>query len=129
MKIRKLFAALLALCCMVSMFSVAAAEETLTIGVIGPMTGGAAVYGNAVANGARIAAEEINALGGVQIVLDVQDDEHDPENFSQKVLVHRFGGLRSQKRSQYAGSRHDADNPKIDVPLLKMHRYGSACGE
>ena len=36
MKIRKLFAAVLALCCMVSMFSVASAEETLTIGVIGP---------------------------------------------------------------------------------------------
>ena len=79
MKIRKLFAAVLALCCMVSMFSVASAEETITIGVIGPMTGGAAVYGTAVANGAKIAADEINAKGGVQIVLDVQDDEHDPE--------------------------------------------------
>ena len=29
MKIRKLFAALLALCCMVSMFSVASAEDVL----------------------------------------------------------------------------------------------------
>ena len=79
MKIRKLFAAVLALCCMVSMFSVASAEETLKVGVIGPMTGAAAVYGTAVANGAQIAADEINKLGGVQIVLDVQDDEHDPE--------------------------------------------------
>ena len=79
MKIRKLFAALLALCCMVSMFSVASAEDALKIAVIGPMTGGAAVYGNAVANGAKIAAEEINAKGGMQIVLDIQDDEHDPE--------------------------------------------------
>ena len=79
MKIRKLFAAVLALCCMVSMFSVASAEEVIKIGVIGPMTGGAAVYGNAVANGAKIAADEINALGGIQIVLDIQDDEHDPE--------------------------------------------------
>ncbi len=79
MKIRKLFAALLALCCMVSMFSVASAEDAIKIGVIGPLTGGAAVYGNAVANGAKIAAEEINAKGGVQIVLDIQDDEGDPE--------------------------------------------------
>ena len=79
MKIRKLFAAVLALCCMVSMFSVASAEEALKIAVIGPMTGGAAVYGTAVANGAKIAAEEINAKGGMQIILDVQDDEHDPE--------------------------------------------------
>ena len=79
MKIRKLFAAVLALCCMVSVFSVASAEEALKIAVIGPMTGGAAVYGTAVANGAKIAAEEINAKGGMQIILDVQDDEHDPE--------------------------------------------------
>ncbi|MBQ7139027.1 MAG: ABC transporter substrate-binding protein [Clostridia bacterium] len=79
MKIRKLFAAVLALCCMVSMFSVASAEEALKIAVIGPMTGGAAVYGTAVANGAKIAADEINAKGGMQIILDVQDDEHDPE--------------------------------------------------
>ena len=79
MKIRKLFAAVLALCCMVSMFSVASAEEALKIAVIGPMTGGAAVYGTAVANGAKIAVEEINAKGGMQIILDVQDDEHDPE--------------------------------------------------
>ncbi len=79
MKTRKLFAALLALCCMVSMFSVASAEDAIKIGVIGPMTGGAAVYGNAVANGAKIAAAEINAKGGMQVVLDIQDDEHDPE--------------------------------------------------
>ncbi len=79
MKIRKLFAALLALCCMVSMFSVASAEDAIKIGVIGPMTGGAAVYGTAVAYGAQVAAAEINAKGGMQIVLDIQDDEHDPE--------------------------------------------------
>ena len=79
MKIRKLFAAVLALCCMVSMFSFASAEEAIKIGVIGPITGGAAVYGNAVANGAKIAADEINAKGGMQIILDVQDDESDPE--------------------------------------------------
>ena len=79
MKFRKLFAAVLALCCMMSMFSFASAEETIKIGVIGPMSGGAAVYGKAVANGAQIAVNEINALGGMQIILDTQDDEHDPE--------------------------------------------------
>ena len=79
MKIRKLFAALLALCCMVSMFSVAAAEDALKIAVIGPMPGGAAAYGVAVANGAKIAVEEINAKGGMQVILDIQDDEADPE--------------------------------------------------
>ena len=53
---------------------------TLNLGVIGPMTGAAALYGNAVKNGAEIAVEEINAIDpAFQISLDVQDDVHDPE--------------------------------------------------
>ena len=79
MKLRKLSALVLALCMMLSVVSVANAEDTIKIGVIGPMTGGAAVYGIAVANGATIAANEINALGGLQIILNIQDDEADPE--------------------------------------------------
>lgn len=53
--------------------------EVLKIGGIGPLTGAAAQYGNAVKNGAEIAVEEINALGGLQIELNFQDDEGDPE--------------------------------------------------
>ena len=80
MKVRKLFAAVLALCLAACMIPAASAETVIKIGVIGPMTGGAAVYGNAVANGAQIAVNEINANGGeIKLVLDVQDDEHDPE--------------------------------------------------
>lgn len=53
---------------------------TLKLGVIGPLTGPAALYGNAVDNGTAIAVEEINALGsGFQIELNSQDDEHDAE--------------------------------------------------
>lgn len=55
---------------------------TLVIGGIGPITGAAAVYGNAVKNGAQLAVNEINANGGVngmQLELNFQDDEHDPE--------------------------------------------------
>ena len=40
------------------------ASGTFNVGVIGPLTGGAAIYGTAVANAAQIAVEEINALGG-----------------------------------------------------------------
>ena len=47
------------------------------IGGIGPTTGSAATYGNAVKNGAQIAVDEINALGGVQFELNFQDDEND----------------------------------------------------
>ena len=52
------------------------------IGGSGPLTGGAASYGNSVKNGAAIAIDEINAAGGVKagkdtykLVLDFQDDE------------------------------------------------------
>ncbi|MBP5471263.1 MAG: ABC transporter substrate-binding protein, partial [Lachnospiraceae bacterium] len=49
---------------------------TLKLGVIGPLTGGAAIYGNAVANGAKIAVDEINAEAtGFTIELQAQDDE------------------------------------------------------
>ncbi len=56
------------------------AETTaFKIGGTGPLTGGAAIYGNAVKNGAQIAVDEINAMGGIQFELSMQDDENDPE--------------------------------------------------
>ncbi len=78
---KKFFSLMLALTMVLTMASFATAEEsaTLHVGVIGPMTGAAAVYGLAVARGATIAADEINAAGGIQIVLDIQDDENDAE--------------------------------------------------
>lgn len=57
-------------------------SDTLVIGGIGPLTGGAAVYGNAVKNGVQLAVNEINAAGGVngmKLELNFQDDEHDAE--------------------------------------------------
>ncbi|HKL99269.1 MAG TPA: ABC transporter substrate-binding protein [Mobilitalea sp.] len=52
------------------------------IGGIGPVTGGAAVYGQHVKNGAELAVKEINDAGGIngtQIAFKFEDDEHDPE--------------------------------------------------
>lgn len=49
------------------------------IGGTGPLTGDAAIYGNAVKNGAQLAVDEINAEGGVQFDLKMEDDENDPE--------------------------------------------------
>ncbi len=62
--------------------STATGEETYKIGGIGPTTGGAAIYGVAVKNGAQMAIDEINAAGGIngyQIEYNFQDDEHDAE--------------------------------------------------
>ena len=52
----------------------------IKIGSIGPITGGAAIYGQAVKNAAEIAVEEINAKGeDIQFELKFEDDENDAE--------------------------------------------------
>ncbi|MFR0902508.1 MAG: ABC transporter substrate-binding protein, partial [Anaerovoracaceae bacterium] len=52
------------------------------IGGIGPTTGTAATYGEAVKNGAELAVKEINDAGGINgvpIRFEWQDDESDAE--------------------------------------------------
>ena len=54
----------------------------IKIGGIGPVTGGAAVYGLAVQHGAELAVKEINEAGGINgmtVEFNFQDDEHDTE--------------------------------------------------
>lgn len=75
-------AAAVAVSALAAPVSVQAAEETFKIGSIGPMTGSAAVYGNAVMNSIQIAVDEINEAGGVngyQLEFNPQDDENDAE--------------------------------------------------
>jgi len=55
-------------------------EGVYVIGLSGPLTGGAAVYGTAVKNAAQMAVDEINAAGGLngaQFKLIALDDQHD----------------------------------------------------
>ena len=57
-----------------------AAGGTFKLGGIGPLTGEAAIYGTAAMNGAQIAVDEINALGGdIQLSFKAEDDVHDAE--------------------------------------------------
>ena len=57
-----------------------AASDAFKLGGVGPLTGGAAIYGNAAKNGAAIAVDEINALNGdIKFELNYQDDAHDAE--------------------------------------------------
>ncbi|WP_442955378.1 ABC transporter substrate-binding protein [Parablautia sp. Marseille-Q6255] len=56
--------------------------ETFKIGSIGPMTGAAATYGNAVMNAIQLAVDEVNEAGGVNgamLEFNPQDDENDAE--------------------------------------------------
>ncbi len=82
---KKLIALVLALLMIVSCVAVFSAcgkdKGTIKIGLSGPLTGDAAVYGKAVANAAQMAVDEINAAGGlngIQLELKAMDDQHDP---------------------------------------------------
>lgn len=60
--------------------SYTANNKEYIIGLSGPLTGAAAIYGNGVKNGAQLAVDEINAAGGlngVKFKLETTDDMHD----------------------------------------------------
>ena len=57
-----------------------ASGTAFKVGGTAPLTGTAAIYGNAVKNGAELAAEEINAEGGdIQFDVVFEDDENNTE--------------------------------------------------
>lgn len=67
------------------------------IGVSGPLTGAAAVYGNAVKNSAQMAIDEINAAGGlngVKFKLIATDDTHDATKVSANYSTMLEGGMQ-----------------------------------
>ncbi len=85
-KILSLALALVMLVCAISLTSCngadhpAADNEKIKIGLTGPLTGGASIYGIAVKNAAQLAVNEINAAGGldgIQFELVMYDDKHD----------------------------------------------------
>lgn len=58
-----------------------APDNTIKIGMTGPLTGGASKYGIAVKNSAQLAVDEINAQGGLNgymFSFTMLDDKHDP---------------------------------------------------
>ncbi len=108
---KKLLAMLLAICMMATLFAACGGNETtestpaaggnagaIKIGLSGPLTGGAAVYGTAVEAGMEIAIEEINAKGGLQFELLSQDDEHDAEK-----AVNAYNTLKDDGMQIFAG--------------------------
>src|SRR4051812_39194531 len=70
-----------------------ASAQTIKIGVIEPLTGPFAASGNYVTNGAKIAADEINAKGGVlgqKIELVIEDNKSNPTEaaaVAEKLIV------------------------------------------
>ena len=106
---KKVFALVLAAMMVVAMFAgcgSSAGNEadagTIKIGMSGPLTGGAAVYGTAVEAGMKIAVEEINAAAGedgLKIAFNAQDDEHDAEK-----AVNAYNTLKDDGMQFFAGA-------------------------
>ena len=105
---KKFVTMLLAALLVVSMFAgcgsskPAADPSTIKIGMTGPLTGGAAVYGAAVEAGMKIAVEEINAAAGengLKIAFQSQDDEHDGEK-----ALNAYNNLKDWGMQFFAGA-------------------------
>ena len=105
MKFAKIIALVLSLTLCLGLFagcSDAGAKYTennaeFVIGVSGPLTGGAAMYGIAVKNAAEMAVDEINAAGGlngIKFKLVATDDMHDATKVSTNYSSMFEGGMQ-----------------------------------
>ena len=104
---KKILALVLALVMVAGMFTACGGKndadpKVLKIGMSGPLTGGAAVYGTAVEAGMKIAVEEINAAAGedgLKIEFNSQDDEHDSEK-----ALNAYNTLKDWGMQVFAGA-------------------------
>lgn len=102
----------------------ALSDEPVRIGVSGPFTGGAAFMGISMRDGARLAAAEINARGGVlgrPLLLVERDDENKRERYLEvaRELVERekVAATVGFINSVYAQAAH-ALYQKAQVPAI-----------
>ncbi|MBE5971215.1 MAG: amino acid ABC transporter substrate-binding protein [Lachnoclostridium sp.] len=103
-KMKKLALLLAAALCVTSLSGCGSSQNGYTannkeyvIGNSGPLTGGAAMYGQAVANAAQMAVEEINAAGGlngIKFKYVATDDMHDATKVSTNYSSLLEGGMQ-----------------------------------
>ena len=115
------FASLACVSAMLLSTTAFAEGETFKIGAIGPMTGAAAVYGNAVMNAAQIAVDEINEAGGVngvQLEFNPQDDEHDAEK-----SVNAYNALKDWGMQMLLGSVTSTPCIAVEAEAVNDNRF------
>lgn len=73
----------------------------IKIGMTGPLTGGASIYGIAVKNSAELAVKEINEAGGLKVgdtnilfEFEMKNDEHDPTKVADQYAALYEGGMQ-----------------------------------
>ena len=103
MKLTKTIALVLALVMCIGLFSgcgasgYTAKNTEYVIGLSGPLTGSAAVYGTAVKNAAQLAVDEINAAGGlngIKFKLVAMDDVNDATKIATNYAALLEGGMQ-----------------------------------
>ena len=109
MKLRRVFAIVMTIALCFGMVAVLAScggkkapnyaenNEKIKVGISGPLTGGAAMYGIAVKNSAQLAIDEINANGGingVMLELVAADDKHKSDLVSTTYTTLYEGGCQ-----------------------------------
>ena len=107
------------------------AASVIKLGGIGPLTGSYANYGVSNYNGMKIAVEEINAAGGIngmQIELDFQDSQGDPES-----AVNAYGKLMDWGMNVSLGGTFSGETASIvaaanEDDIFVLTATGSADG-
>ena len=90
----------------------------IKLGGIGPLTGAAAIYGNATKYGTELAVEEINALGGIQFEIKWEDDEHDPEK-----SVNAYNNLKDWGMQMLVGTPTTAPCVAVSAETNSDHMF------
>jgi branched-chain amino acid transport system substrate-binding protein len=95
-------------------------QNTVKIGVILPLTGNQAAFGEALKNGYAIALDEINAKGGVlgkKVELDIYDDQSKPDQAVQGVSK-----LVDQDRMPMILGSYASESTKAIVPAVTQRQ-------
>ncbi|QCP49616.1 branched-chain amino acid ABC transporter substrate-binding protein [Trinickia violacea] len=133
----------LTLACVASATSGAYADQTVTIGYAGPLTGEVAHVGKDAENGVRLAIEDANAAGikikGVPVHFDIdsQDDAGDPKtavDVAQKLVDQKVAGIVGHLNSGatipaskvYAGADIPQVSPSATNPILTRQGFATA---
>jgi branched-chain amino acid transport system substrate-binding protein len=117
MQFRKL-AALVVFCMGASLAGTC--QNTVKIGVIAPLTGSQAAFGEALKNGYAIGLDEINAKGGVlgkKLELDFYDDQSKPDQAIQGVSK-----LVDQDRMPMILGSFSSESTKAMVPAVNQRQ-------
>jgi branched-chain amino acid transport system substrate-binding protein len=103
--------------------------KTINIGWVAPLTGTAADDGNQMLNGAKMAAKEINAAGGIngaQIVLTPQDDKSDPKEAANIATKFTADSSIVAVLGNYNSSCVLAGAPIYDQSMLPIIHVGTS---